>query len=387
MKKSIFLGFIAFTALTMMSCNNDETTAALFEDNAIEFGVYAGRSPQKAPGVQQLDNTTLKNFGVFASYTEDANWAVTNKLNFMFDQLVTGQPGNFSYSPKKYWPATNDIKEVKEPQKISFFAYAPFYCEDGTTKSVTLVSTNQSTGAPKVEYSVTSAVDFSAAVRMNVSKENNDETDEKNTVKFVFKHELTRVNFHAYLDRDAFDATAANKTKINITDVQIANKLNTFVTKATYTFATTDGARGTWTAQEQSQYTVGGELNKTQATDLGDYQVEGVQLENTTPVPLFGTDGYLFLIPIDGGIKVDEEVCVTFTYDIVTADPALDGGYAISNAKKTVYLPTGGLQQGVAYNYNFKFGLHEIKVDAEVEDWGAEGNGGEEIVDWEDLDQ
>lgn len=109
----------------------------------ITFGTF---TPREAVTRVIGDEVQLANhygFGVFAYYTENADYAVTAKPNFMFNQQVeaetTGVVPNatavtgWKYSPIKYWPnntlkdgenTTYNISDTKD--KLSFFAYAPY---------------------------------------------------------------------------------------------------------------------------------------------------------------------------------------------------------------------------------------------------------------------
>ena len=109
----------------------------------ITFGTF---TPREAVTRVIGDEVQLANhygFGVFAYYTQGADYAVTAKPNFMFNQQVeaetTGVVPNatavngWKYSPIKYWPnntqkdgenTTYNISDTKD--KLSFFAYAPY---------------------------------------------------------------------------------------------------------------------------------------------------------------------------------------------------------------------------------------------------------------------
>ena len=407
MKKKSLWAIIALAGLTISSCTNDEVIPNTSADNAIEFGTYLGRDAQTKSAA--LTSTNLLDFGVFASYTLKNDWS-NNASNFMFNQKVQKIDGEWVYTPKKYWPATKE-------EKISFFAYAPYSNYDSQpTVKLENVFDNDDTSAPKVNFTisndVTKMVDFTAGVVMNKTKTNNTETDEENTVKFYLKHELTRVNFAAKLDRDAFDnSDPKHKTKINITSVKI-DKGDDFIASADYTFNTNNnGNLGSWSnpTATTSDLNLADILNKNEASGLGDYKDQGVLVPTTAEVPLFKTNKYLFLISPNNGQGLDKTdvINVTFTYDIITADVSLNGGYVKSTATKQVKLATGNsdliddddddstpqvitapntLQQGKAYKFTFTFGLHEVKVSAEVTAWSDDTNGGNTSVDWSDAE-
>lgn len=386
MKKILFLGFIALTALTVTSCSNDEVMEAVPQKQAIEFGTYLGRDAQARAAELETAGLQAKGFGVFASYTNTENWTTSAKPNFMFNQEVTYNTTStaWEYSPIKYWP--------ESAGKISFFAYGPLKNYDDTpTETVTEKSTNTVAGAPTVTFTqstdVTKMVDFVAAVSMN---ETYDENKTDNTVEFTFKHELTRVSFSAKLGEGYYVADLAdkaNKTMINIKSVKI-NKGNKFIASADYTFASADANAGTWGTQTiaTTDLTLDGILNKQTPNITGAtvYNVEGILVNsNTNAVTLFQANQYAFLIPYVQtetpyitGLTPSDEIEVTFTYDIITLDVALENGYSCTTDTKTAKIKGAAtptiLQQGKAYNITFAIGLKAIVLDVtEVSDWAT----------------
>lgn len=137
MKQNYFMGLIACAALTMTGCSNDEINAPQQSqgNNAIEFSTYLGRNAQGSRGTE-TSTTSIKTsgFGVLAYYTEQADFANTNKPNFMWNQKVTHNGTNWEYTPVKYWP-------TKVGDKVSFFAYAP-YVEGGDANGIVLSKNN-----------------------------------------------------------------------------------------------------------------------------------------------------------------------------------------------------------------------------------------------------
>ena len=101
---------------------------------------------------------------------------------------------------------------------------------------------------------------------------------------------------------------------------------------------------------------------------------------NTTPITLFTSNEYLFLIPETAktgtGTASAGDVTIRFDYDIVTVDTALGKGYAITHHTTDAKLPAGALKQGVAYKYTIEFGINEVKIlTPAVENWGSEAPG------------
>ncbi|MBR6661519.1 MAG: fimbrillin family protein [Bacteroidales bacterium] len=384
MKKFFLLGIIAFAALSVTSCTKDEVIEIMPQE-AIEFGTYLGHDVQSRGVV--LDNSNFNQFGVFASYT-DGEWNANSPINFMFNQVVNKSGNNWTYSPLKYWPADQSYK-------VSFFAYAPYAASDN---GISLVTEKTGAGAPQILYTINDSnlgkmADFVADVQINHSKDENiesgiDQVDEN--VTFSLKHELTRVNILAKLDRDAFGPNdVANKTKVNIKSVEFTGSKDLFASKGTYTFATENDKRGTWQTtptQDGDTINLASILNAQVDTYLSPYTISGVSVGTTTAVPLFKNAEYLFLIPVAGetGLATAGDVKMKIAYDIVTVDSAVYSGYTATPAVKEISLPVGALKQGWAYLYTLTFGLNEIVLSAEVSDWSTAGP--EEDVDWDDVD-
>ena len=393
MKKSIFLGIIALAAVSMTSCSNDEVTLVYPQDDAIEFGTYLGRDALTRGVV--LDNNNLANFGVFASYTGETDWASTDGYNFMYNQIVEKSGSDWVYSPKKYWP-------TNKGDKISFFAYAPYATGAiAPYNGITVVSANDAKDAPVIKYTINAdnlenQADFVADVLMNQVKEGGSTLDSGDrTVMFQLLHELTRLGFTAKLDRDAYAVgDKANQTVVNIKSITFL-PADEFCTSADYTFATESDTPGTLKRGTWSNFTSTGALNianllNIATFDFAGYTTPGILVTDTKPVTLFKENAtpvqeYLFLIPRgEAGISADGKVKIAVAYDIVTVDPSLNAGHSVTPATKIIEFPKGSLKQGVAYMFNLTFGLNEIKLEATVVDWDnatIDGN-----VDWPKVD-
>ena len=385
MKQNYFMGLIACAALTMTGCSNDEINAPQQSqgNNAIEFSTYLGRNAQGSRGTE-TSTTSIKTsgFGVLAYYTEQADFAKTNKPNFMWNQKVTHNGTNWEYTPVKYWP-------TKVGDKVSFFAYAPYV--EGDDANGIVLSKNNVTGAPTATITLpddpSQTIDFVAAVQMNKTHDNS--ATANNNVSFTLKHEMTRVKVQAKLDKSVYsDADAKHKTFVVIKNVKFNNK-GQFYKSGKYTFPTTNKERGTWTTTDNATdnataYTLDldGVLNTetitaataTGASANGNYKtgVKGLKLVDTTAKDLFKNSEYLFLIPVsanNGDGLTDGKATATIEYDIVTEDSKLVAGYSCTSATKTVLLPAGTLKQGISYNYIFTIKLDEIVLNATVNEW------------------
>ena len=114
--------------------------------------------------------------------------------------------------------------------------------------------------------------------------------------------------------------------------------------------------------------------------DIISSTIQGIALEGTSPVDLFNTNQYLFLIPApnETGLTANT-TSATITYDIITEDSNLEDGYSKTSATKTVYLPAGIMQQGKAYNLTFTIAVDQVKLDATVADWETATNSGIDV--------
>lgn len=417
MKKNLFVGFIALTALTVTSCTNDEVVEAIPQKQAIEFGTYLGRDAQARN--EQLTSDNFENFGVLAYYTGQKAWGDIDTNypngygkdvatpNFMYNQLVeVTQPvapateRTYSYSPLKYWPTTQE-------DKITFFAYAPFVDFTTTpTYNMTAMSANNAKGLPTITYvidgqNLDEQVDFVADALIDQTRNATVNPDgSQRDVEFTLNHELTRVSFTAKLDKDINDDDK-NKSTVNIKSIVFGGDKNYL--KGTYTFASTNDNlttspetinRGSWDFTDVNAADleiVDGNLTTTSNESLGAnsekyYTEEGVRLVDSTPQKLFGENNYLFLLPANGveGLDVEGDITLTITYDIVTEDSNLELGYSVTETTKVIELPVGNLAQGKAYNYDLTFYLNEIVFKATVSTWNETDKS--EDVDWNDTD-
>lgn len=135
--------------------------------------------------------------------------------------------------------------------------------------------------------------------------------------------------------------------------------------------------RGTWSNRTQTtDLDLQSILNLSRDTwtisgkDIISSTNKGIALEGISPVKLFNTGQYLFLIPAEKATGLEaNSTSATITYDIITEDGNLENGYSKTSATKTVYLPEGIMQQGKAYNLTFTIAVDQVKLDATVAKW------------------
>ena len=258
MKKVLFFAVVTATVLT--ACAKTVNLQKANEvGTPISFGIYIPQTKAGTAGTITVDgaNSTTslqtEGFGVFATYSDGANYAATIGPNFMYNTKVS--TAAWTYSPVKYWPneTINDSNGATGPanaDKLSFFAYAP-YVGDGdqnlfsgsTTEGIVALTLKDATTDPKVSYKVSGdpskAVDLVWAVApaggfsytdvhgatvsveagmplMNLTKPN---TTKK--IPFHFRHATARLSLKvvgAY-DQVAVGGTLDAATKVTVESV------------------------------------------------------------------------------------------------------------------------------------------------------------------------
>lgn len=360
----------------------------------------------------------------------------TSPSNFMWNEHVHYSASAWTYSPLKYWP--NETKQdSQDPRatsdyadKLSFFAYAPYVAEltstytgkltgptysDDPTKAdskitaggggIEAVIANNATGNdPWVRYAVASSpsasVDLLWGVApsgglsytnvtggttsvgagmplVNLIKPNKDQK-----IKFLFKHALARLGMTivAAVDQVAAGGNLDSHTKIVVKSVQLdevtatkqlkmkgaLNLKNTTANQALWEETSGDVATLTVTNADLLNPEI--EWDTDAATSFAKAGV------TTTEKPVIkdgsGNLHYFMFIPN----HANTDLQVTITYDVITEDAKVAGGYSVVEnvIKKTVTI--NSLTNNKAYNLKLVLGLTSVKLDAEVADWQVDGS-------------
>ena len=352
MKTRFYVGLIALAALAFVGCAKDEVKSSV--DNAIEFGTCLGRDAQTKGSVFDTETMQGENvgFGVFAYYTNDAQYSGAATPNFMNNQQVTYNESAkaWTYAPVKYWP--NEATDY-----VSFFAYAPYdeYTVPGS-------------GDPIIDFTVpadvTSHIDLVAAENSHIDCQ---KQAINGKILFTFKHALSRVGFKveavmdevndqvngATPDTDNQDNPITAGTTISVQEVEIysyfnnSGKLNL------------NGAEWTDRAFSYTSY------------KLTRDNFEAVADEVTiTPTPLNNEESYMMLIPTAASNKVKVRV----KYTVTTEDNKLTGGASVVENNITSDEFDFQFEQGKAYTFVLHLGLTSVKLDAEVAVWDEMGD-------------
>lgn len=300
MKKQFKLMALASATMLFAACSQEnllspqEQLAQTPENNAIQFGTYMGKTgttrtltdcdyvkgpiANTAVAADGINSLAQARFGVFAYLTTadyDRATPTSQRPDFMYNQeLKYDNALKWIYTPVKYWPngidagntPTGDPSNTaveKTPQKLSFFAYAPYKAPsffdasyanltdgalpsglaDATTKKsstetngITAMTTNNFTGNVWVKYALPKATEQEAvdllwglngattyneadnsdpsvgtigeAYNINLTKQAVEATNTQK-VQFLFKHALAKIQGSSVTDPGSLDQASS----------------------------------------------------------------------------------------------------------------------------------------------------------------------------------
>lgn len=422
MKQKFFIGSLALLAL-MASCSssNDDLNGGATQENNIPvtFSSYLGKTATSRAGTAGTITTDGANsttslqtegFGLFATYTDNAEYTAATGPNFMYNTKVSTK--DWTYSPLRYWPnetsTTNaDGKGATSEgvDRLSFFAYAPYVEATATTGAVTentvgitALTANNATTDPKVTYVV--ADDPSKSVDLlwgvvpagttkwsNVTGTDIDIAEGKpylnlikpktnQKVNLLFKHALAKLNLNVV---GAFDAvTGGTKdaaTKITVASVTIEG--TGFKKTAVLNLNNTTANEPLWEAVKDAgdiTLTVSDANLNSKIKDSGKDEAQTVDGVTETAQDLLNSDATsaqkaFMIIPSSA---TDKSLKVTIDYYVNTTDASLSKGYSRVENKITKTITGFAPEAGKNYTLLLSLGMTSVKVSATVSDWTTE---------------
>lgn len=397
MKKLIFIAAVA--AIGLVSCAKIENTqnATVGSGDALSFGVYAGRAVNTKATYGDITTANLASstdgFGVFAFYTQTADWATTDTPNFMYNQQVRNissyggsnpsdysaakYPSGWYYTPLKYWPngrnATAYEAAATSADMISFFAYAPYIATgtDGAVttnvpaanEGITAISGNTAAGVPVISFTVPSKAEEQIDLLWANPVMNGTKQALSERVSFTFKHALAKLNIQVRTVADDLTGATANlaaETKVILEGLTLtangtkSGKLSIGSGNAVPNWADLSGNTSVayGTDSFSATATVNGKtgFNVTEtATDL-----------NSTKSPMI----------IPAAVAAGNFV-ITANYWVITEDSALKDGFSTiqNNITKTSTAEIT-FEAGKKYNIIVNLGINSVDFAVtEVTDW------------------
>lgn len=389
MKKLLILA--AAAALLLASCAKVEpTTKTVVDENVpIAFSNYAPRSITKAGDTYVSGNTLVngKHFAVYAWNTaygaflgvDPGTPAFMNPADVTYaGDTSTGELN--TYSPVRFWPAGD------QPENLSFVAYYPY---GGAGITAPTFTTGVGTYAFTAQAAAADMVDFCVADVVNdqVYGQTNDSANgHKSTVKFTFKHQLTKVQFK-FKKVTGLGGT----TVIELVDAKLAGIKNSGTLTATYAKNASPAvnALGTTSTEWSAQAGTAGY----------DVFVNGNNPETTAPVVL--TESFSSVADADIFLMVPQDMAPTtqvlnLTWKVKVYDTA---AHATANGSEGLVNETTNTKSLSFYSdlvtsdtddtsvspinwvknyfvtYNITIGPKPIWFTATVADWATEQNG------------
>ena len=416
--KKIFT-FAAAAAIVLSACAKIEAEKNIVEE-PISFGAYAGNSLTKAGTAGELTtdgsatgtvSLQTTGFGVFAYQTTGT--ASLGEPNFMYNTKVSGS--TWTYDIIKYWP--NQIQagdtdsqtvpaDAYQADKVSFFAYAPYVsvtASSGALKSpdtdntygITALTSNATSGDPKVSYKVSNDLDKQVDLVWGVVNPAADQTwstvagtsitldkglpylglqkPALNTpIHFYFRHALAQLKLQAVAayNQVASGGTAQDGVKITIKQVELTvpGMYQTAVLNLNNTTANTPK----WESETGSSslaLTVSGDNVNSILKDGGDVAASSQPTGVTgTATDVITAGKYYTLIPTDASTSVTVKV----TYYVTTDDADLKKGYSrVENVISHDVTFSSGFAAGTKNTIKMILGISEVKFEASVEPWAT----------------
>lgn len=422
MKQKFFIGSLAVLALMASCSSSDDLNGGATQENNIPltFSSYLGKTATSRAGAtgtittDGAGNTTslqTEGFGLFATYTDNAEYTAATGPNFMYNTKVSTK--DWTYSPLRYWPNETSTKNAdgkgatsEGVDRLSFFAYAPYVTPNdngtgaitGATEGITALTGNAATTDPKVTYVVAATPEKSVDLLWgvvpagttkwsNVTGTDVDIAEGKpylnlikpNTtqkVNFNFKHALAKLGLKVV---GAFDAvsggTKDDKTKITVASVTIEGK--GFKKTAVLNLNNTTANAPLWEAFDKAEdikLSVSGDNLNTKIKDSGSDEAQTVDGVTETAQDLLNSDATsaqkaFMIIP---STETDKSLKVTIDYYVNTTDASLSKGYSRVENKITKTITGFAPEAGKNYTLLLSLGMTSVKVSATVAPWTDE---------------
>lgn len=382
MKKLLIFAACAATLL-VAGCAKNEIVQTTGTQEAITFGVYAGKSATRAVSATDFGDITTNSlgkssnagFGVFGFFSDysaihsgfDTAPSSNFTPNFMYNQQVQGNGDGsaaataWTYSPIKYWPNEYSTTEALSDQvdRLTFFAYAPYVATASVgDEGITAFSANNATGDPTVSFKVPAAsnqqidllwADASVSNTINLIKQELD-----GNVHFYFKHALSNLSIYPVAVVNNSSIPASSGTDV---DDYAEITVNSITIRGTFNQTGTLNLRtGVWSSSPAgSAQTVSySPASPLDVTDINDK----AEADAGNPCAEF------MFIPSSDGSKT---YTVTIDYDVTYTDGKLASSLVVKNViHKDINLE---FEQGKKMKLYIGLGMTSVVFSAEVADW------------------
>lgn len=403
MKKLVFFAMAAFA---LLACNKTNNADNLAKKIPVGFDSYVNKTKADINDATALQAV---GFGVFAYYTNNADYDQFALPNFMYNQSVTYGESAWSYSPVKYWPNEyGNVAGSDDEDKISFFAYAPYVASPTGSTGIIGLSKNTAAGDPLVKYAVSLDPSGSVDLLWGVSGVTSWSTANSTTqtltsglpwldiqrpsstnssLTFTFKHALAKLNVQIKTSEALAANTKIFVRSISFTGFALKGTLNlnnttadiplwldaagvTDIADAEFTIydGLKDGKEGYASNAQSNEKTTGLNAQIIQNAS-GATVTSGV---TNAAQNLFNNATATNPIMV---IPTSEPITITIAYDIETTDPSLatyisDGAtHGISIENVITKTTTLNLAAGKAHTLTLTLGMNDINFTAAVDAW------------------
>ena len=410
------------------------------EKTSISFDTYNAKSAivRSSRAGYAGDMTTAmlqkEGFGVIAYYTGSADYSAWTKEapNFMYNTKVSiaGADGTspssdpWTYSPTVYWPNGNATADNvgatgTDAGKLSFFAYAPYTAvtpntgdaTENTTTGIKGLTSNSSTSAPSVSYSLNGGVDLlwgtagtNGATVNDAAQAGKTLTDGKASVNvdltkmktngkvnFLFKHALARVgSIKVVADVDAVTGgSLSNDSRIYVGIVSIENGMTIGETPVSTLIGdgSLDLTTGLWTTEGSTKISLSKSIASSAIPVSGAAAMNtDIEVPNTNPEAvgtkpweqIFTTAGVtteatsIYSSSVDPILLIpgaDQTLKVSISYWVTSKDSNLKRGYTWIPQTVSKTISFGTLEMNKSYSLTLHLGLNSVKFTATVSEW------------------
>ena len=180
---------LAALALLAAACNREAVFPDQGHEQVIDFSAFFAQDATKAEGEKTAFAANKDSIGVFACYTGDLEYDLTSVTpDFMFNQDVTYDGSDWTYSPVKYWPNNSPVEH------ISFFSYYPYISSEKALKAkdgIIGFSKSYAKGDPWLVYRLPEAAPYTQTDLMyGVPHLNRTKQEASEKIEFTLKHAL-----------------------------------------------------------------------------------------------------------------------------------------------------------------------------------------------------
>lgn len=399
MLKNTNIILAALAVLALASCAKVENSVP--EEQAwtqklevpLGFGIYLPQTKAGPSGSMTNEKLQSTGFGVFA-YVKAGDYDGSTKPNFMFNQEVTYNASDWTYSPVKYWPNQLDDDGIdgngQAAQKVSFFAYAPYVEVAAGSEGIVAMYDGSVAGDPTVTYRASGDLDKNVDLVWGVSNGGTwtnvaggskvmaeglpyldlQKPSVGTKVAFKFFHALSQLNLEAV---GAYNVTTAGGTpkdgvKVTVKEVvlTVPGMYDQAVLNLNNTVAKTPAWDVTGAVQAPLTLTISGDLLNSDLKDKGAVNAASQPAGVTeTESQVIAGNRYYTLIPKSDPVTINVKV----TYYVTTDDDNLNGGFSrVENViSKNITFPY--FRAGTKNIIRMVLGLTEVSLSGEVTDW------------------